>query len=116
MYTHSKQLTENLLDLENKMRLTKRQLKRITKEERTKLMQEGHVELDADRIFDEIGDKMEHDLLSGIQGKIQQAYNDPSGDGVDLGALAEDMGFTDLMEQVAAWFEEYIAECESRYL
>jgi hypothetical protein len=59
---------------------------------------------------------MQHELLYGIQGKIQQAYNDPSGDGVDLGGLAEDMGFMELMEQVAAWFEEYIAVCEERYI
>ena len=29
MYTHSRQLTENLLDLENKMRLTESQLRKL---------------------------------------------------------------------------------------
>ena len=81
-----------------------------------KIMAEGHVELEGRLIFSEISDKMEHDLLYNIQGKIQRAYNDPSGDGVDLGALAEDMGFVDLMEQVADWFSRYIDECESRYI
>ena len=98
------------------MRLTKRQLKRIIREEKAKLMTEGHVELEGKRIFDEINDKMEHELLYSIQGKIQQAYNDPSADGVDLGALADDMGFMELMEQVADWFANYIDECESRYI
>ena len=32
MYTHSKQLTENLLDLEKKMKVNKRQLRRILRE------------------------------------------------------------------------------------
>jgi len=97
------------------MKLTKRQLKKIIREE-AMLLREGHVELEMSKVFNEIDDKMQHELLYGIQERIQQAYGDPSADAVDLGALAEDMGFENLMEQVAGWFESYIGECESRYL
>lgn len=99
---------------ESKMKLTKHQLKKIIRE--SMLLREGHVELEGRLIFAEITEKMEHDLLYNIQGKIQRAYNDPSGDGVDLGALADDMGYVELMEQVADWFSKYIDACESRYL
>lgn len=97
------------------MKLTKHQLKKIIREE-SMLLREGHVELEMPKIFDDIDNKMQHELLFNIQGKIQRAYEDPYADGVDLGALADDMGFLDLMDQVAAWFEAYINECETRYL
>ena len=99
------------------MRLTKKQLKQIIREAMHNDGQSSMIgPVNMTYVHQQIESNMEHELLFGIQGKIQQAYNDPSGDGVDLGALAEDMGFADLMEQVAVWFEEYIAECESRYL
>lgn len=105
------------------MKLTKRQLRRIIREEKQRLQESMHDDgqssmagpVNLTYIYQQIDEKMEHDLLAGIQDTIADAFDDPMGDSVDFGALAEDMDYGGLMEQVAAWFEKYIQECASRY-
>lgn len=98
------------------MKITKRQLKRIILEA---MHNDGQSRMagpvNMTYIHQQIDEKMEHDLLAGIQDTIADSFGDPMGDRVDFGALAEDMGYGVLMEQVAAWFEKYIQECASRY-
>jgi len=66
-------------------------------------------------IHQQIDEKMEFNLLTGIQDTIADAMNDPMGDICDYGAEAEMMGYGDLMEKVAQWYEDYITHCVNRY-
>ena len=110
MYTHSKQLTENLHDLVNKMKLTKSQLRRIIKEEKSKIMSEtSYANRERYEVLRQVRGKIEYELLVDIQNDILNMLPPAMRRTVDLGAGAELMGFDDLMEQVQEWFENYVS-------
>ncbi len=50
-----------------------------------------------------------------MQDTIADAMNDPMSEICDYGGEAESLGYADLMEQVALWFEDYIAHCVNQY-
>jgi hypothetical protein len=98
-------------------KLSKSQLRRMIREAMHSYPSSGADtgNIDMQYIYQQIEEKMEHDLLVGIQDQVADEMNDPMGDACDYGALAEDMGYAELMEGVASWFEEYIAACVAHY-
>tara|TARA_R110001592_G_scaffold6744_3_gene36399 strand:- start:12008 stop:12310 length:303 start_codon:yes stop_codon:yes gene_type:complete len=98
------------------MKITKQQLKQIIRESMHDDGQSNMVgPVNLTYIHQQIDQKMEHNLLAGIQDTVADAMDDPLGDVCDYGAEAEMMGYGKLMEQVATWFEDYIQHCVNQY-
>jgi len=98
------------------MKLTKSKLRKIIKEAMHDDGQSNMIgPVNLTYIHQQIDEKMEHHLLADIQDTIADAMDDPMGDVCDYGAEAEMMGYGDLMEHVAQWYEDYITHCVNRY-
>tara|TARA_B100002019_G_scaffold277402_1_gene277180 strand:+ start:3795 stop:4103 length:309 start_codon:yes stop_codon:yes gene_type:complete len=93
------------------MKITKRQLRRIIKEEKSKIMSEafGSPSGKDFGLYDQIQEKLEYELLINIQSQILNTLPPAIRRTIDLGTEAEMMGFDDLMEQVREWFENYVS-------
>jgi len=104
------------LQKENNVKITKTQLRKIISETMHDDGQSNMIgPVNLTYIHQQIDEKMEHDLLAGIQDTVADAMNDPMSEICDYGAEAESLGYGDLMEQVAQWFEDYIAHCVNQY-
>ena len=102
------------------MRLTKRQLKRIIKEEKAKILQEAQLDQYTESgVRSVCADSFEHDTLYKVQGVILEGYPD-----CDAGGEAEmhiarlsngmEMDFEQLSDLVCEWMSSYAAACASR--
>ena len=99
------------------MKISKRQLKRIIREEKSRLLSEAAhpgVLSDPLELQYAIQEKLEYELLVDIQNQIQKSLTPAQRRLVDLGREAETMGFEDLMEQVQNWFDNYISQMLNR--
>lgn len=98
------------------MKLSKRQLKQIIREAMHNDGQSNMIgPVNMTYVHQQIEEKMEHSLLAGIQDTIADAMDDPMGDVCDYGGDAEMLGYGELMEQVAQWFEDYVQHCVNQY-
>ena len=99
------------------MKLTKRQLKRIIKEEKAKILQEAQLDVYTESGVKQVcADSFEHDTLFKVQGVILEGYPD-----CDTGGEAEMhsaelsnglvLDFEQLSGLVCEWMTSYAAAC-----
>tara|TARA_Y100001938_G_C8095230_1_gene437680 strand:+ start:53 stop:364 length:312 start_codon:yes stop_codon:yes gene_type:complete len=102
------------------MKLTKRQLKRIIKEEKAKILQEAQLDIYTESGLKQVcTDSFEHDTLFKVQGVILESYPDcdPGGEAdVHVAALSNglELDFEQLSDLVCEWMVDYARACISR--
>jgi len=102
------------------MKLSKRQLKRIIKEEKAKILQEAQLDVYTESGLKQVcADSFEHDTLFKVQGVILEGYPDCDAGGeaaIHVASMSNglELDFEQLQELVCEWMVDYARACVSR--